>query len=98
MMAELAAQASVTLAKKWTNPEYKQRVMRRKIAGYVARLLRKFSTEEITPAVYEAHRDNNWVPRLETALKYFQSFNHLVEAGRNYNHRICSKRWLSETG
>ncbi len=97
MMPELTAQATQALVEKWTDPEYKMRVMRQKIAGYVAQLLTKFSREEITPAVYDAHRDANWIPRIETALKYFRDFDNLLDSAQNYNHRIISKRFLDES-
>jgi len=92
MMSELAACAACTLEKKWTDPEYKNTVMRQKIAGYVAQLLKKY--EVITPDVYESNRDKNWIPRIETALKYFDNFDHLLTAAQNYNHHIISKRFL----
>ncbi|MDP3103525.1 MAG: DNA gyrase subunit A [Candidatus Methanoperedens sp.] len=92
MMSELAACAACTLEKKWTDPEYKNTVMRQKIAGYVAQLLKKH--DMITPDVYESNRDKNWIPRIETALKYFDNFDHLLTAAKNYNHHIISKRFL----
>lgn len=92
MMSELAACAASTLGKKWTDPEYKNTVMRQKIAGYVAQLLKKY--EVITPDVYESNRDMKWIPRIETALKYFDNFDHLLTAAQNYNHHIISKQFL----
>ncbi len=94
MMSELAACAACTLVKKWTDPEHKNMVMRQKIAGYVAQLLKKYDV--ITPEVYESNRDMNWIPRIETALKYFDDFDHLLLAAQNYNHHIISKRFLNE--
>lgn len=94
MMSELAACAACTLEKKWTDPEYKNTVMRQKIAGYVAQLLKKY--EVITPDVYESNRDMKWIPRIETALKYFDNFDNLLTAAQNYNHHIRSKQFLDQ--
>ncbi|HLK57979.1 MAG TPA: DNA gyrase subunit A, partial [Chthonomonadaceae bacterium] len=96
LMTELAAQAAVALTEKWTDPAYKQQVMRRKIAKYLSSLLAQAGNEPITPATYEANRKQNWIPRLEAALTYFKDFDDLVEAGRHYNHRIVSINWLEE--
>ncbi len=97
MMSELAEHAAKALVEKWTDPEYKKRVVRQKIARYAAQLLAKFPREEITPEVYEAQRNTNWIPRIETALKYFQDFDNLLDSGQNYNHKVISKRWLDES-
>ncbi|HEY9245942.1 MAG TPA: DNA gyrase subunit A, partial [Candidatus Methanoperedens sp.] len=97
MMSELADRAAEALVEKWADPEYKIRVMHQKIAGYVAHLLTKFHRQEITPEVYEAHRDKNWIPRFETAMKYFKNFDHLLDSAQNYNHKIIAKRWLEES-
>jgi DNA gyrase subunit A len=97
MMRELSQQAGSALHQNWQNPDYKKRVMRRKIAGYVHRLIQEFPDQEITPELYEAKREQNWIPSLQNALKYFGDFKALVEAGHNYNHRIIAKRCLTET-
>jgi len=96
MMSELAAWASESLTYKWADPAYQRRVMRQRIAGYGARLLRQMPRDVITPAVYEASRNANWIPRLESALKYFSSFDELLDAAQTYNHRVVAKRWLDE--
>ncbi len=97
MMQALAAKAADALAEKWQQPEHRAQVMRQKIAGYVSGLLKRFSPDELTPTVYDANRQENWIPRVGKALGYFGSFDELVKAGQNYNHRIVSKKWLSET-
>jgi len=97
MMRELSQQAGSALHQNWQNSDYKKRVMCRKIAGYVHRLIQEFPAQEITPEFYEAKREQNWIPSLQNALKYFGDFKTLVEAGHNYNHRIIAKRCLTET-
>lgn len=96
MMSDLAARAAESLIEKWADPTYKQQVMRRKIAGYGARLLAKIGYENVTPEAYEAYRDANWIPCLEKALQYFRDWEELLEAARTYNHHVISKRWLEE--
>ena len=96
MMADLTARAAEVLTQRWADPEYRRRVMRQRIARFGSDLLAKFGRENVTAAVYESHRDANWVPRLETALKYFSDFDELLEASRRYNHRVLAKRRLKE--
>ncbi len=96
MMVELANRAKAVLIGKWAEPAYERQIMRQKIAGYVSQLIHQFGRENVTPAVYEAHRDANWIPRIEKALKYFENFDELLYAAEKYNHRIISKRWLDE--
>ncbi|MFH0904543.1 MAG: DNA gyrase subunit A [Methanobacteriota archaeon] len=79
--------------KSWEKPETRA-MHQEKIAGYVAQLLKKYDV--VTPEVYDANRNMNWIPRIETALKYFKDFDHLLYAAKNYNHRIISKRFLEE--
>ncbi|HWR26254.1 MAG TPA: DNA gyrase subunit A, partial [candidate division Zixibacteria bacterium] len=94
MMSELAERAAIKHVENWTDPEYTNKVMRQKIAGYVAQLLKKYDV--VTPEVYDANRNMKWIPRIEKALKYFDDFDHLLHSARNYNHRIISKRFLEE--
>jgi len=96
LMKNLAASAAAALAEKWADPDYKRRVMRKRIAGYVARLLRKMGRAAVTPDVYQARRDANWIPNLEKALAYFEDFNELLDEAERYNHRVVAIRWLDE--
>ena len=95
MMQEMAAKSSVVLTQKWQDAEYKNNVIRQKVARYVSTLLREVG--ELTPDVYEAKRSENWIPRYEKAFAYFGSVEAMREAGQNYNHRIVSVEWLEET-
>ncbi|RKT42861.1 DNA gyrase subunit A [Thiocapsa rosea] len=79
----------------WSKPEYRQKVMQRKIAGYVYDLTRRFPDCDITPELYESNRYRNWIPRLNKAVEYFGDFEALVTAGRHYNHRVVSMRRLT---
>ncbi|MFQ6039228.1 MAG: DNA gyrase subunit A [Candidatus Poribacteria bacterium] len=96
MMTALAARSAGTLMEKWADAAYGQQVMRRKISGYGARLLAKIERQDITPAVYEANRDANWIPHIETALQYFRDFDELLDEAEKYNHRVIAKYWLDE--
>lgn len=95
MMHDIAAQAAVTLRERWKTPEHKQQVIRQRVAKYVSGLL--VQEETVTEATYESNRSQNWVPRLTTALNYFNDFDEMVAAGRVYNHRIVSVVPLDET-
>ncbi len=97
MTTRLAARAGESLRRKWAQPEHRAQVLRSRIARYVSMLLAERQWEEITPEVYENNREANWIPRLESALKYFANFDELVQAGRTYNHRVVSVVWLEET-
>lgn len=55
--------------------------------------------EEITEANYEQTRRNNMphngkgkdlTPKINTILRYFDTFDQAVEAGKNYNHKVVS--------
>ena len=96
MMQEMAALSAQSLTQKWTDPEYKQRVIRQKVLRYVASLLTERHNDDLTPQVYSDNRNANWIPRLDKALTYFDSFDEMVSAAHNYNHRICSVEWLNE--
>ncbi len=76
--------------------EMAAKAVKQRIARYVSRLLHEATDASITPDVYEARRDANWIPRLDTAISSFGSFEDVLEAGRTYNHRIVSVRWLDE--
>jgi DNA gyrase subunit A len=92
--SKISESSGQKLSEKWEDPDYKKKVMRQKIAGYAARLLKIYG--DITPEIYEVHRDRSWIPGIKTALKYFTDFDDLVDAAKNYNHRIISKRFLEE--
>ena len=96
MMAELAAKAGAALTQRWADPAHRQQVMRQRIAKYGSLLIAQVGRENVTPAAYEANRNANWIPRLETALKYFSTFDEFVSASQTYNHKIVSLRWLEE--
>lgn len=95
-MHELAAMASQSLTQKWTDPEYKVRLMRQKVLHYVSTLLTQFGSESLTPLRYSENRNANWIPGLEKALTYFDDFDSMVSAAHSYNHRIVSVEWLEE--
>jgi len=97
LMHELAERAAASLTQKWTDPEYRGRVVRQRIARYGSRILAQFGEGNVTPEIYEESRDANWIPRLSRALSYFGDFARLLEASRHYNHRVVSLRRLVET-
>jgi DNA gyrase subunit A len=97
IMQEINAKAVSALRENWRSPDYRQQVMRRKIAGYVYGVLKDFPDQQFTPELYESQRRENWIPHIGKAVNYFGDFHSLEVAGRNYNHRIVSKRQLSET-
>ncbi|MBC7911942.1 MAG: DNA gyrase subunit A, partial [Pyrinomonadaceae bacterium] len=96
MMSTLAAHAAEALTERWADPEYKRRVIRQRIARYGSSLLAKYGRESLTPEFYEAQRNANWIPRLNTALKYFKDFAELQEVSQHYNHRIVAKQFLHD--
>jgi DNA gyrase subunit A len=97
MMAEMAAKASTALTEKWKDPAHQQQVIRQRIAKYGSLLIAQVGLDKVTPESYEAHRNANWIPKLQTALQYFDTFDELVASARTYNHKIVSLRWLKET-
>ena len=96
MMTELAARAAQTLTQRWTDPEYKRRVIRQRVLKYVSSLRAEYG-DNVTPQTYIECRNANWIPNLHKALQYFDSFEEMVQAARDYNHRIASIVWLEET-
>ncbi len=93
-MKKLAQSAKQSLYVKWQDPSYKKRVIRSKILRYVSELLKE--SEEVSPEAYESGRKNNWVPRLDNVLKYFSSFDEMVQAAKTYNHKVASIIFLEE--
>ena len=95
LMKELAQKAAISLHEKWKDPLYKERVIKSKILGFVNNLLIK-AGNEITPEIYEQERINNGVPGLNKAVKYFDSFQDIINQAKTHNHKIISKRILLE--
>ncbi|MCK5876881.1 MAG: DNA gyrase subunit A, partial [Candidatus Marithrix sp.] len=60
-------------------------------------LIQNFPEQELTPELYETERKPNGTPKYQNALKYFNNFNELLEAGYNYNHKIIAKNFLEKT-
>ncbi len=96
MMQEMTERAAVALHEKWQDSTYRRQVMRAKITGYVARLIAEFGIEQITPSFYDAHRNQNWIPKSGKVLKYFDSFDELLSVALTHNHRVVNVRWLDE--
>jgi len=97
MMKEMTARAADSLKKLWNNPEYKIRVMRSKVAGYVSSILHEVGRKNFTPELYEEKRNSNWIPRFEKALSYFDGkLEDLLDYAETYNHKVVSVRWLDE--
>ncbi|WP_200158619.1 DNA gyrase subunit A [Allochromatium vinosum] len=96
LMQDINRKAVESLRANWKAPEYRRQVMRRKIAGYVYDLTKRFPDCDVTPELYESNRQQNWIPRLNKAVEYFGDFDALVTAGRHYNHRVVSQRRLTE--
>ncbi|MCU0808937.1 MAG: hypothetical protein MUC53_13750, partial [Candidatus Contendobacter sp.] len=97
MMQEMNDKAVSVLRKNWQKQDYRQQVMRQKIAGYIQGLIKAFPEQTVTPDLYESQRSGNWIPHVWKAVEYFSDFEAMVEAGRHYNHRIVSKRILHQT-
>ncbi|HET8909083.1 MAG TPA: DNA gyrase subunit A, partial [Ktedonobacterales bacterium] len=96
MMSELAEKAAVSLRENWQRAGYKRQVMRQRVARYVSRLLHDMPDRAITPEIYDAGRDANWIPKYRSAITYFDSWDDLLAAGAHYNHRIVSVCHLNE--
>jgi DNA gyrase subunit A len=96
MTSHMAQRAAATLRQRWTDPDYAALVMRTRISKYVSQLIQTVGRDSVTPETYMANRNANWIPRLESAMKYFTSFEELVETGQHYNHCIVGVRWLEE--
>jgi DNA gyrase subunit A len=96
MMHELAQKSAVALRENWASADYRRQVMRKRISGYVSRLLQEVLANELTPDVYDSHRDAKWMPTSRKAAAYFDSWDKLLDAGAHYNHRVVSVRFLEE--
>ena len=75
MMQELAQKAAVALRENWASADYKRQVMRQRISRYVSRLLQEVLASELTPGVYDSHRDAKWIPTSRKATAYFDSWD-----------------------
>jgi len=93
-MKKIAKKAKLSLEDKWQDPEYKRRVIRSKILGYVNGLLQENKT--ITPELYEKQRTNNGVPTINNALNYFNDFSEIVDKAHSYNHKVVSVKMLTK--
>ncbi|WP_129673108.1 DNA gyrase subunit A [Candidatus Chloroploca sp. Khr17] len=96
LMTELATRSAEVLHAKWADDAYARRVMRTKVAGYAARLVAEFGREAVTPELYDAQRNANWIPRSTKLTRYFTSFEDLLQVAATHNHRVVSVRWLDE--
>ncbi|EFO79755.1 DNA gyrase, A subunit [Oscillochloris trichoides DG-6] len=96
MMHDLAAQASLTLRQRWAGVDHRHQVMRSKIAGYVARLLAEFGREHLTPEIYDAQRNANWIPSFRKAVAYFTGFDEMLAVAATHNHRVINIQRLAE--
>jgi DNA gyrase subunit A len=96
LMRELAERSAEALRLKWADASYRQQVMRRKIAGYVSRLLKEAPDGKVTPETYMALRDANWIPAAAKVLDYFDSWDEIVAVASHYNHRVVSIRRVAE--
>ncbi len=95
-MAEMTEHAKTALLEKWQDPDYKNQVMRTKIAGYVSRLLAEHGRDNVTPELYMAKRTANWIPAVSKALQYFENFDDLIQTAATHNHRVVNINWLKE--
>ena len=71
--------------KQWEDEEYARSVVKTKVIKQVNKLIKKY--DKVTPKVY----DQEWVnglPKSDTALKYFNSFEEIIKEAEVYNHRI----------
>lgn len=84
---------NISLKAKWTDPEYKKRVIKSKTLRFASTLLTKH--QRLTPSLYETERKNNGTPKLENALKYFSDFSEIVTQARHYNHKVASVKFLT---
>lgn len=91
---KLTAKSKISLRKKWQDHEYKENVIKSKILNYVNSLISKY--EVVTPELYERERDNNGVPKVENAVKYFANFSEIVEHAKKYNHKVIKIEFLEE--
>ena len=92
MMKELTERAKISLYKNWKDPQYKEKVIKSKILGYVYSLVKKY--QKVTPGLYEKERTNNGIPRIGNALNYFDSFSEILAKSQKHNHKVIKIRIL----
>lgn len=69
------------------------RVIRSRILRYSSKLFAEH--QSITPILYQAGRGSKGnIPKLETALSYFNNFGELASSAQNYNHKVLSVIYL----
>ncbi len=90
----MAEKAGISLRKNWKNPEYKTRVIRSKVLGYVNKILNEH--KKLTPGLYEEKRTNNGIPSLEGALQYFKDFEEIKREAKTYNHKVKMVQFLRQ--
>ena len=95
-MSELSVRAANSLTQKWKDEDYSRRVMQTKILGYTARLLAEVGTEALTPEIYDARRNANWIPKSQKITSYFENFHELLAQASVHNHRAVSVRHLTD--
>jgi len=66
----------------------KNKVVKNKILRFASTLTNKYT--RITPEIYEAERYNNCIPHVPNALKYFSSFEQIIQEAKTYNHKVIS--------
>ena len=97
MMRELAQKAAASLRDRWSDGDaHRRKVMRQRIAGYVAGILKQIERDEFDGETYDRLRFANWIPRWKVASQYFDSVEELLDAASHYNHRVISVRYLDE--
>ncbi|HSK72970.1 MAG TPA: DNA gyrase subunit A, partial [Pyrinomonadaceae bacterium] len=96
MMRELTELSASSLRKKWKDEDYKRRVMRKRVSRYGSLLIAEFGREKITPNLYQAKRNANWIPKFERVSDYFESFEEFLDASQSYNHKVVEIRLLNE--
>ncbi|MCD5417119.1 hypothetical protein LR021_01945 [Candidatus Bipolaricaulota bacterium] len=95
MIEELAEHAIAALRERWSDPSYREWVMRSEILCYVNRL-HAANERELAPIAHEARRNGNWALSPKVALRCITSFKEMVKKAQTYNHRVVTKRMLVE--
>src|ERR1035437_5482128 len=95
-MKNMTAKAVISHLENWQHEEYKQQVLRSKIANYINKLISKYSENKITIEVYEENRKKDGTPTYKNALKYYDGLPQMVEAGKNYNHKVISVEFIDK--
>jgi DNA gyrase subunit A len=97
MMRELTQKAAASLRDRWSDGDaHRSKVMRQRIAGYVAGILKQIERDGFDGETYDRLRFANWIPRWKVASQYFDGVEELLDAASHYNHRVVSVRRLDE--